>query len=346
MPERMICEVNPKIAMVNQIIVSVVLPVCNEERYIRQCIESILKQDYPMDRLEVIFIDGNSSDKTVELIKYYIEKYPFIMLLNNPNRTVQFALNIGIENARGEYIVRLDAHAEYADNYISKCIECIQETGADNVGGPMIARGKSKIQKVIAAAYHSPFALGGGKFHDETYEGYVDTVWLGVYKREKAIEIGLYDVNFPRSEDDEFNYRLIKNGGKIYITPEIKSIYYPRDSFIKLFKQYFEYGLWKPAVIKKHKKPARLSHLVPMCFVIFVLFGFMFFLFSKTAFILYCSIICIYLICDSLFSFNNNHLNNFTDKVLLIYGHIVIHISYGLGFIVGIFKFFVLKSKI
>ena len=134
--------------------VSIIIPILNEEKYIDKCIESILKQDYPREDMEAILIDGESQDNTLRIINKYIEKYPFIKVLNNPHKTVQYALNIGIKGAVGKYIVRMDAHAEYANDYVSKCIEYLEKTKANNVGGPMIAKGKDDVQKVVAAAYH------------------------------------------------------------------------------------------------------------------------------------------------------------------------------------------------
>ncbi len=321
-----------------EIEVSVVIPIRNEEKYIKKCIESVLEQDYPKEKIEVNLVDGASEDRTVKIIKQYQEKYDFIHLFLNPNKTVQTALNIGIENSNGKYIVRMDAHSEYAKNYITKCIEYLKKTGADNVGGPMCAEGKTEMQKVIAAAYHSKFALGGGKFHDKNYEGYADTVYLGAYKKKTIEAIGLYDENFPRSEDDELNLRILENCGKIFITPEIQSIYYPRDNIKDLFRQYFEYGEWKVAVIKKHKKPARLSHLVPMCFVLFLLlFGIMSIFLHPIRLVFFVVILC-YLGLDCFSSFCNKELKQISMKLLLVYIHFVIHMAYGLGFCYGIIK--------
>ena len=319
--------------------VSVIIPVYNEENYIKSCIESIVNQDYPKDDMELLLIDGGSKDKTVEIIEEMINNFPFIRLLNNPKKTVQYALNIGIKNAIGTYIVRMDAHAEYENDYISKCIECLKRTGADNVGGPTNAKGKTECQQVIAAAYHSPFALGGGIHYVDEYEGYADTVSWGSFKRKTLIDIGMYDERLPRSEDDDLNYRIIKNGGKIYISSSIKSTYYPRNTYLGLFKQYFEYGVWKIAVIKKHKKPARVAHLIPMMFVLFlILFGIGSF-FSNIILYSFIFILGLYIILNFYFSFKNKYVNNLLQKIKLVYVHTIIHISYGLGFLTGIFKF-------
>ncbi len=317
--------------------VSVIIPILNEEKYIEKCIMSVLNQDFPIENLELILVDGMSDDKTVQIIKEYMEKYKFIKLIFNPEKTVQYALNAGIKAACGEIIVRMDAHSEYAEDYVSKCVQYLKNTDAINVGGPMIAVGKGGLQNVIAAAYHSKFALGGGKNHEEGYEGYADTVFLGAFKREDILKLGMYDERLPRSEDDDLNFRIIESGEKIYITPEIKSRYYPRGSYKSLFKQYYEYGLWKVAVIKKHKKPARISHLVPMMFVAFLLLC----LIAPLKFTF--PVLLLYLLLNFYFSFTNPRVSKLSDKLRLMLVHSIIHIAYGVGFWVGIFKFWKYK---
>ena len=319
--------------------VSVVVPVRNEEKYIAECIESVLRQDFSKEDLELILVDGNSEDKTVEIIERFANKYNFIKLLKNPQRTVQHALNIGIKNAVGEYIIRMDAHSEYADDYISKCVEYLEKTGAENVGGPMIAKGKTQIQKAVAAAYHSPFALGGGKFHDEDYEGYADTVYLGAFRRETLLKLSLYDERLPCNEDDDLNFRLVESGGKVFITPKIKSVYYPRASYPALFKQYFRYGFWKVAVIKKHKKPARLSHLVPAAFVAFLILSSILSYFSKLVGAISSLVLAFYFALNLYFSLKNTRVTSLADKMRLVWVHFILHTAYGLGFLCGIFKF-------
>lgn len=326
--------------------VSVVIPVRNEEKYINACIESVLSQDYCSENLEVIIVDGDSSDSTSEIVKSYMRKYEFIRLLKNPKKFVQHALNIGMKSATGEYIVRLDAHSKYANNYITKCIQYLEKTGVTNVGGPMRASYKTDengkiigVQNVIAAAYYSKFALGGGKNHEENYEGLTDTVFLGAFRKKDIEKLNYYDDRLVRNEDDDLCFRMIENGMKIYITPEIRSEYYPRNNYKDLFKQYFEYGLWKVAVIKKHKKPARISHLIPIMFVIFlVLFSILSF-FSKTILAFFLSVLGIYLLLDVYFSFKNEKIKKISDNLRLVAIHFILHVSYGLGFFVGIFKF-------
>ena len=316
------------------------LPILNEERYIKNCLDSILNQDYPKNRLEIILVDGNSEDKTADIIKEYAEKYDFIKLFINEKKTVQYALNIGIKNSTGKYVVRMDAHASYANDYISKCIEYLKKTKCANVGGTTVVRGNNFTQKVIAAAYHSPFALGGSKHYDESYEGFADTVAWGAFEREYLLDIGMYDERLSLSEDDDLNFRITKRGDKIFVTPKIKSVYYPRDTFLKLFSQYFGYGKWKVAVIKKHHRPSRIAHLVPMMFVLFLIFG------SVLSFAfpilqgLFFSVLSLYFFINLIFSFKNSYTKDIRSKIYLIWAHFVIHVSYGLGFLFGIFKFF------
>ncbi|MBR2734885.1 MAG: glycosyltransferase family 2 protein, partial [Clostridia bacterium] len=173
--------------------VSVVVPILNEEKYIKKCLDSLLEQDYPKEKMEILLVDGGSTDGTPDIVAQYTQKYTYMKTVENPKKTVQYAMNVGIENASGYYIVRMDAHAEYANDYISKCVEYSEKTGAENVGGTTVVRGKSPVQKIIAASYHSPFALGGSRHYDESYEGYADTVAWGTFKRETLLKLGMYD---------------------------------------------------------------------------------------------------------------------------------------------------------
>lgn len=325
--------------------VSVVIPVLNEERYIRECIGSVLEQDYPRELLEVILVDGMSEDATQAIIGEYSAEYPFIRMLENPGRTVQLALNIGMRAAQGEYIVRMDAHSEYATDYISRCIEYLEKTGADNVGGPMIAKGKTTKQRAVAAAYHSPFALGGGRFHIPDYEGYADTVFLGAFRHDTLRALDYYDEKLPRSEDDDLNFRLTKAGGTVYITPKIRCVYYPRGDYRSLFKQYFEYGVWKVAVIRKHRRPARISHLVPVSFLLFLVLGGILSCIFPLLAIPYGAILLLYLLLDALYSFRNPFIQGFGNRLRLMWVHFVLHISYGAGFFCGIFRFLLFGGR-
>lgn len=322
--------------------VSVVIPVRNEHKYIRTCLDSVLRQDYPRDRHEVLLALGPSEDDTEEIIREYEAHYGHIHMLKNPKGTISCGLNIGIKAAKGEYIVRLDAHTEFAHDYISKCVEYLLKTGAENVGGPTSVAGRSKVQRAVAAAYYSPFALGGGKQHIKDYEGYSDTVSFGAFKKSTAQALGLFDEALILNEDDDFNFKLSEAGGKIFISGEIHSTYYPRDTYTGLIKQYFGYGFWKVAVIKKHHKPARLSHLVPMTFVLFLAFGGLLSCFSRSARKYYAGVLGLYAVMDvgaSLTLKAEDNPDGFMLRLRLMLIHFLLHVSYGCGFIAGLFQF-------
>ncbi len=324
--------------------VSIVIPVRNEHHYIRHCLDSVLSQDYPKDLMEILLCLGPSEDDTESIILEYCKRDDRIHLLHNPNGTISCGLNIGIRAASGPYIVRMDAHTEFAKNYVSSCIRVILRTGAANVGGPTAVSGKTPIQRAVASAYSSPFALGGGKQHIDAYEGESDTVSYGTFLKTTAESVGLFDENLILNEDDDFNFRIAESGGKIWISPEIKSCYYPRDTYQGLVKQYYGYGLWKPAVIAKHHKPARLSHLVPAAFVTFLTLGGIASLLSKHCRRLYALVMTLYLVLDAKASFAHAYRNtedgirhNF--RLMLI--HFLLHVSYGVGFIRGVIRFMI-----
>lgn len=322
--------------------VSVVIPVRNEEKYIAACLDSVLMQDYPKDKTEIILSVGKSVDNTVKIIEEYLQKYSIIRMIENPRGTISCGVNLGIENAVGEYIVRLDAHTEFANDYISKCIEYHLKTDAANVGGPTIVKGKTPIQRAVAAAYYSPFALGGGKQHMANYEGYSDTVSFGSFKKQTAIDAGLFDERLVLNEDDDYNFTLMQMGKKIFITPKIRSTYYPRSSYPSLIKQYFGYGLWKVAVIKKHKRPARISHLIPLMFVLFLLLGAALSFVSPIFMWSYFAVLALYLLIDIYASFTlvtEYKSDGIMVKLRLVLIHFLLHVSYGFGFLVGIFRF-------
>jgi succinoglycan biosynthesis protein ExoA len=246
--------------------VSVVIPCRNEVRHIAACLRSVLAFEVPPGGYEVIVADGMSDDGTRGVVASLAADDGRLRLVDNPDRTTPCGLNAGIRAARGQIIARIDAHTEYAADYLVQCVKALHETGADNVGGPWMARGHGYLQRCIAAAFHSPFAAGGAAAHRCDYAGPVDTVYLGCWRREVFDRIGLFDEELVRNQDDELNLRLVRVGGTIWQAPEIRSWYAPRDSLAALFRQYWQYGYWKVRVIQKHRTPAALRHVVPGSF--------------------------------------------------------------------------------
>jgi glycosyltransferase involved in cell wall biosynthesis len=253
------------------IAVSVVIPCRNELGYIESCVRSILAQNAPGVNFEVLVVDGRSDDGTREILDRLADTDPRLRIVDNPNRIVSTALNLGIRAARGSVIIRIDVHTEYASDYLRQCLSVLAESCADNVGGPWVACGNGYVGCAIAATFQSPFAVGGSRAHAPEYEGPVDTVYLGCWPRDVFSKIGFFDEELVRNQDDEFNLRLVRAGGKIWQSARIKSRYATRGSLRDLFRQYLQYGYWKVRVIQKHKMPASIMYLVPGAFVLTLL---------------------------------------------------------------------------
>jgi len=248
-------------------LVSVILPCRNESGYIEDCLKSILRQELPDGNFEVIVADGVSNDGTREFLERFSAENPKVRLLNNPGRIVSTGLNTALREARGEVIVRMDAHTVYAPDYIKQCLAILRETAADNVGGPMCTTASTYKERAIRAVFHSPFAVGGARSHNPDYEGYVDTVIYGCWRKNVFARVGNFDEDLVRNQDDEHNLRISRNGGKIYQSPRIRSWYHVRDSFRAVFRQYMQYGYWKVLVIRNHRLPASIRHVIPAAFV-------------------------------------------------------------------------------
>lgn len=326
-------------------VVSVVIPCREEERHIKMCMQNVVGFDAPPGGMEIVVVDGMSDDGTRGIVRSFMKRDSRIRLLNNPDRFVSSALNRGIRAARGGIIVRVDAHAEYAKDYVRTCVSILKQKNADNVGGPARTKAVTYIQKAVAIAYHSKFSVGGARFHDIRYEGWVDTVTYGCFRKKKLEAIGLFDERMIRNQDDELNLRLIRAGGKIWQSPCIRSWYFPRDKIGKLFKQYFQYGFWKVRVIQKHRMPASIRHLVPGMFVLFLLIGGTAALFLKPICIVFLIVLCLYLAVNLIISFKCAVKEGIRYLPVLPIVFATYHLSYGLGFILGFFHFYLLRGK-
>jgi succinoglycan biosynthesis protein ExoA len=248
--------------------ISVVIPCRNEKDHIEACVRSLLEQEEPPGGFEIIIADGMSDDGTTAILQRLREQAPLLRVVDNLGQLTPCGMNLGIHAARGRYIAIMGAHNRYANDYLRQSVEVLEETGADNVGGSMFCEAERGWQHAIAAAHHSPFSVGGARWHNPEYEGPANTVFGGVYRREVFERIGLFDETLVRNQDDEFNLRLLRAGGMIWQSPRIRSWYKPRAGLADLFHQYRQYGYWKVRVIQKHKMPASIRHLVPGCFVL------------------------------------------------------------------------------
>lgn len=311
--------------------ITVICPTYNEKEFIEQIIRFFLYAK-PNDK-ELLIVDGGSTDGTCEIVKKWVSKHNNIKLIDNPDKYVPFALNKAIKMSSGDPIIRLDAHTEFAEDYFEKIIETFNITSADVVGGPMRARGKSNFQKAVAYATGTVFGVGDSKIHQENYAGESDHVYLGAWKRKLFEKIGFFDERLLRNQDDEFHYRAKSMGRKVFMNPDIKSFYYPRDSIKKLVSQYSQYGLFKPLVLKKIKSEIKLRHLIPSIFCIYLV-GLPLSYFS----VLYLIPMLVYMLLNLYFSLKIDNKVLIGIITLIIYP--AIHISYGWGFITGLFKKF------
>ncbi len=243
--------------------VSVIIPMRNEGKHIARCVDSVLAQDYPRDRFEVIVVDGNSEDDSREVLAKYGDR---VRVLDNPARIVPTALNIGIRAARGEVIARVDAHTTLAPDYLRRGVETLLRTGADNVGGPMRTAGGGPVAEAIARAMDSPFGIGA-YFHFAQEDRETDTVYMGMWPRKTFECVGLFDEELVRNQDDELNYRIRKAGGRVYLSVAMRSLYQNRETYRALAQQFFEYGKWKVRVLQKHPRQMSWRHFVPPAFV-------------------------------------------------------------------------------
>lgn len=244
--------------------ISVIVPCRNERGHVIRFLDNLLAQELDADwQLEILIADGLSDDGTRELL----QQFSHVRIIDNPGRIVSTGLNAAIGAATGDIIIRMDVHTTYARDYLRECVNALQETSADNVGGPWVAEGKGTVGKAIAAGFQSRFCAGGGRAHDPNYEGEIDTVYLGCWPRAVFDRVGLFDPGLVRNQDDEFNFRLRRFGGKVWQSPRIRSCYTPRNSISAVFRQYLQYGFWKVAVIRKHRALASWRHVVPMTFV-------------------------------------------------------------------------------
>lgn len=249
-------------------VASIVVPCRNERATIERAVASMLAQhELGSGEIEVVIADGRSDDGTRAILDRMARADGRIRVIDNPGLIVSTGLNLAIEAASADVIVRMDTHSDYASDYVARCLEALGTTGALNVGGPALTRAEGYFQSANALAYQSPYSVGGAKFHDPDYEGWVDTVTYGCWRKETLLRLGLFDESLVRNQDDELNLRLIRSGGRIWQTPKIRSWYRPRASWGALFRQYLQYGYWKVRVIRKHKLPASPRHLVPGTFV-------------------------------------------------------------------------------
>jgi succinoglycan biosynthesis protein ExoA len=247
--------------------VSIIIPCRNERSYIEACLLSILAQEPPPGGFEVIVADGMSTDGTRDILHELSVEDPRLQVVDNPRQITPCAMNAGICQAQGRYIAIMGAHTKYAPDYVRRCVELLEEhPEVCCAGGPIVSQGKGIFGRAVAAAMSHPAGIGNAKHRFPNYEGYAEGACFPMFRREIFDKVGLYDENLVRNQDDDFNYRIALNGGKIFISPRARCIYYVRESPLQLFRQYFQYGYWRVAVLRKHRLPASIRQIVPISF--------------------------------------------------------------------------------
>jgi len=247
--------------------VTIGMPAYNEERYIEACIASVQAQNYPKHLIEILVADGRSTDRTRDLLARLAAADPRIRVIDNPARLQAAGLGLLVKQATGDIFVRMDVHCEYAPDYVRKCVETLERTGADNVGGAQRAKAKTFFQRALCAALTSPLGVGGAKYRSADAEGFVDTVFLGAFRRRVFETVGIWDPGAITNEDAELNQRILDSGGQIYLSRDIVVHYFPRDSFKTLATQYYKYGRGRARTLIKLGSFPNLRPVAPFAMV-------------------------------------------------------------------------------
>jgi len=315
--------------------VSIIIPSKNEEKYIAKCLNSVLANDYGVENMEIIVSDGRSVDRTRQIIKDMQKVHSCLHLVDNQKEFTPDGLNKGIKVSRGDYVMILGAHSEISKNYISSNIRILEDNsdiGAS--GGKIVNAFENPTSEAISKAMSSKFGVGNAKFRTQNYQGYVDTAAFAIYRREVFDEIGLFNENLVRNQDAEFNYRLKQVGYKIYLTSDCYAKYYVRSTFKELFVQYYQYGFWKIHFNFIHQKITSLRQIFPMLFILILLFTLISWTFFIPLFYVSLGFTVLHFLLALYFSFRKSKKLN---KFLLIFkSFYTLHISYGLGYLLGI----------
>jgi glycosyltransferase involved in cell wall biosynthesis len=252
--------------------ISVVMPVLNEERHLREAVDQVLAQSYPGE-IEVVLAVGPSQDRTQEVADAIAAADPRVTVVPNPTGRTPNALNAAIAASRNGIIARVDGHAMLPSDYLRVAVETLGETGADNVGGIMAAEGITPFEQAVACAMTSKIGVGAAAFHVGGTPGPADTVYLGVFRRSALDRVGGYDEHFQRAQDWEMNHRIRQSGGLVWFQPRMRVSYRPRPNVKALAKQYFHYGRWRRVVSRTHEGTINLRYLAPPAAVLAMLLG-------------------------------------------------------------------------
>ncbi len=320
--------------------VTVIMPVRNEAGFIRESVSAVIQQDYPLDLMEIIVVDGMSTDETRSIIQEMQTTYPNIRMIDNPGKIVPKGLNLALAQAQGEIIVRVDGHCVIRSDYVRHCVAYLSSENIDGVGGPMETIGETLTSQTIALAMSSSFGVGGSAFRTiRDRKMPVDTVAFPAYRSETIRKAGMFDEELVRNQDDEYNYRLREMGGSILMAPEIRSQYYSRGSFTSLWRQYFQYGYWKVRVMQKHPRQMSLRQFIPPVFVATLSVLALMAPFFIAARLLLAVTASAYLAANLAAALLTASRGGWRYLLSLPIAFAILHISYGAGFLYGLVKF-------
>ena len=327
--------------MLNHPFVSALLVTRNEKDYIEISLMSFINQTYPKDKYEIIIIDGQSDDGTLDIIKGFQERYSSetfqIRLLTNEKRILSSGWNIGIKAAKGEFVIRIDAHAKAQEDYIEKCVEeLIEHKDATCVGGKIISQSLTGEEDVISKVLSSPFGVGNSPFRVSNKAGYTDTVGYPLFRRSLFDKVGFFDETLVRNQDVDFLKRMRDSGGKCYFNPDLTCIYYTRNSLKKMLKQAFGNGRWNMVLLRRNHSVHSLRHLIPFFFVTFIVLDLIASLFLPPLLWLLLFVIILHLSLGVFFSIKRT--NMLKEITIMPFYFIMLHCSYGLGYYRGLFN--------
>lgn len=326
----------------DQPIVSIVIPMRNEERFVGKCLASVIEQEFPRNSLQIVVVDGNSADNSRQIVKDYMRQFGFISLFDNPQKITPISMNIGIKHSKGDIIIILSAHSFVPKDFVAKNVKYLESSGADCVGGTieLLNSSATYFGKIISFVLVSPFGVSNSLFRYSKKEQFVDTVFNGAYKKEVFSKVGLFDEQLARNQDIELNSRIRRAGGMIYFTPEIKSFPYTRPSLKKMIEQNYSNGLWNIKTLLRNPRALSIRHFVPLIFVLFLFIAALFSFFNVLFWYGFITILSAYFVMAILFSIPIALKQGFGYLLGLPFVFFLFHFCYGFGTLNGIIKAF------
>lgn len=324
----------------NEILITAMIVVRNEEKYIKTSLESLLYQEFPEKDYEILIIDGESTDKTREIIKETLKNYngnTNVSILTNKKKILAAGWNMGIKEAKGKYVVRIDAHAKASKDFLKKNMETMSRMKEDVacVGGKLTSVSLREGDQTIGKILSSPFGIGNSKFRYSDKSQYTDTVAFGMYKREVFEKVGFFDETLERNQDNNMHNRIRKAGYKFYYNPEIKSNYYVRNSLKKMLRQGFLNGKWNIIVFRQDKKSLSIRHIIPLAFVLSIIGLIILSFVNKIFLYILVAEMILYFVLGTIFAIQKT--KNILEIIKMLLYFLLLHLSYGTGSLISIF---------